>query len=277
MLRLQGIIDGVEILVGSTMAALVIAAFVFAVAYGPRSSDIRDKTEAAAWPQVQTAWIVPTPKGYDADSTEAGAAPTGIETLKDVAGSGPENGNTEALRRAGWRSGVAEYWIQPSQLQDPSTINLNIDQFASTADAAAYQAKTVSYTNKTLSALYTRTLLQSSLRGIPGVVAEQLTVGHVPSAAGALIVYHRGPYVVTFLAFKAPITGLVKSLAQAQFSRLPSSSESSGTSIVRSYASSPHVSMAWAVPTPVGYVALKGGGPPPSLFGSPDPEKRRMA
>lgn len=210
-----------RLLLGATIAVVVIAAFAFAVAYGPRSSDVGGKTEAASWPPVQTARVVPTPKGYNADSTE-NTVPTGVQTLKDVAESGPENGNTEAMSRAGWRSGVAEYWVesQPAQGQDPSTISLNIDQFASVAEAAAYQAKTVSVANRILSMLYSTSTVRSALRGIPGAVVEKLTVAGHPSGASALIVYHRGPYVVTLESFKTPVSGLVERVAQAQFSRL---------------------------------------------------------
>jgi hypothetical protein len=54
----------------------------------------------------------------------------------------PENGSVEALRRAGWRSGVTLDWATgPSTDQKAFSSDTEIDQFDSTGEAASYQAK----------------------------------------------------------------------------------------------------------------------------------------
>jgi len=100
-------------------------------------------------PTVRITWAVPTPAGYVSLSSYAGVAsapPTGVQTLKDVAASGPDNSGSAELHRAGWLSGISMYWVPKgtAQPEEPYAVDPAINQFRSASDAAHYQAKNVS-------------------------------------------------------------------------------------------------------------------------------------
>jgi len=210
-------------------------------AYGLLASGCGGGQPKAASPKVRTSWAVPTPAGYVAlSSKEARAAsgtPTGVQTLKDVATSGSEHGNSTALRHAGWRSGISEYWYPKSvsqvdssnaQVDSPYALTLSIDQFDSPSEAAAYEEKSMSYFSKGPKGVSAQ-VVPLKYGVVPGAMADKIELPRTASSKTTItlvfLVYHVGPYMVTVGGGETNTTGHLQSLAErlatAQVNRLP--------------------------------------------------------
>jgi hypothetical protein len=218
-----------RVLVGVGAAVVVIAAIVALIAYGPRSSDLNtsnSSNNAASSPPVSTNWVVGAPSGYVALKS---ATPhiLGIQTLQSAGYHRP------GLRQAGWVSGVAEDWA-PEALAHSGhsysinlTIHLYIDEFGSKKEAAAYQAKAASRYVKSNGAAFhvDRVKIPGIAQAFVGQVTNPASDQVDPGLTYTVVIFHRGPYVVTLGGGENNSSGqvqhLVEQMAQIQFDRLP--------------------------------------------------------
>jgi hypothetical protein len=132
-------------------------------------------------------------------------------------------------------SGVDEYWIPrgAAPVDVPYGISLAINQFHSSAQAAAYQAKFVAQLtpqviDKGAAGVHAH-IIPLKLRDIPGAVADTVKI-EGPAALKTTITlvlaaYHRGPYLVMIASGQTTTAGhldhLIEGLATTQFGRLP--------------------------------------------------------
>jgi hypothetical protein len=225
-----------RILVGAVAAVILVAGAAVAIADGPRSSDVGGSgganTSVASSPKVPTSWTIPAPTGY-VPLQSSKHFPLGVLTLQEAAKDG-EPGNSKTLRRAGWRSGIAEIWA-PKTLVDSGhgyslslTIQLAIDRFGSTREASTFQAKTGFLALRGFAGA--GRVERLTMRGIPGVTAAMIKVSPSLTPSGMRITevfidFHRGPYLVVLSDGQSTASGtlehFVEHLAQVQFARLP--------------------------------------------------------
>jgi hypothetical protein len=179
-------------------------------------------------PKVSEAWAVPTPAGYVALTNAKNDHLLGVQTLKSASYRRP------GLRQAGWRSSIAEEWAPTALVRSArpysidQTINLTIDQFGSSTEAASYQRK--------LAAMYLERgpgegpIIRLTVEGVPGAVAvEQQDPGTTLTGELKLtyvvVAFPRGPYLVTLgggeTHFSVGLERLLEHMAEAQYGRLP--------------------------------------------------------
>ena len=224
-----------HLVAGISIALVIVAGLIVAVAYGPRSSDVggskTDKVDSAHAPAVSTTWAIPTPSGY-VELRGGSRTPVGVQTLNDATKTGIDE-SEETLRRAGWRSGIAEFWA-PKTLVDSGhgytlnlTVELTIDQFNSSREATAYQAKSASLFLKTVAGGGSH-IAKLTFRDVSGAVADSIEWPPTPAGTKVLEVFvefHRGPYVVALdggtTNKSSDFERFVEHLAEIQFGRLP--------------------------------------------------------
>jgi hypothetical protein len=146
----------------------------------------------------------------------------GVQTLKSAEWHRP------GLRQAGWKSGIEEAWA-PNELAQSGrpydanlTIDLTIDQFGSSAEAAAYQAKAISRFEKEKNDGVASHFVPMRRPDVPGAVVDQ---SKGSGFSYTLVFFHRGAYEVSLGGGKrntsVDVERLVEHMAQTQFARLP--------------------------------------------------------
>jgi hypothetical protein len=147
-----------------------------------------------------------------------------VQTLRDFEGA--KIGPKSQIRNE-WVSGIALYWVHDSVVGNDhgtNTIAIDIDQFASPADAEELQA---TYEADFRSEIQKLPALRNSevplpLPGIPGAFTTENAIG---SGSVFSVEYHKASYLVTIMADNSAVPPLtaatVQQIAQEQFKRIP--------------------------------------------------------